>query len=94
MPHPNVFFSIDAALLDTDRQLGANGITTAYHALTLSWEPGLRSVERGREFVAALDKVRARLSVENRIRMRWETFAFEAIDLVESVLAKDLGLVK
>ena len=47
MPRPNVFFPLDAALIDTDRQLAANGIATAYHALTLGWEPGLRDVNRG-----------------------------------------------
>lgn len=36
MPRPGVFFPLDLALLETDRQLAANGIATAYHALTLS----------------------------------------------------------
>ena len=44
MPRPGVVFPLEAALLDTDRQLAGNGIATAYHALTLSWEPGLRSI--------------------------------------------------
>ena len=35
------------ALRDTEAQLLANGITTAMHAVTLSWEPGLRAPERG-----------------------------------------------
>ena len=47
MPRPGVMVPVEAALLETDRQLAANGIATAYHALTLSWEPGLRSVETG-----------------------------------------------
>ena len=44
MPRQGVFFPTESALLETDRQLASNGIATAYHALTLSWEPGLRSV--------------------------------------------------
>lgn len=87
MPRPNVFFPMDAALLDTDRQLAANGITTAYHALTLSWEPGLRSVERGRELIEGINALGDRLTVENRVQLRWETFAFEAIGLMEEALA-------
>ena len=87
MPRPNVFFPMDAALLDTDRQLAANGITTAYHALTLSWEPGLRSVNRGRELIEGINALGDRLTVENRVQLRWETFAFEAIDLMEEALA-------
>ena len=42
MPRPGVPFPLDVALLDSDRQMAANGITTAYHAVTWSWEPGLR----------------------------------------------------
>ena len=44
MPREGVFFPLDIAILETDRQLAANGITTAYHAVTLSWEPGLRHI--------------------------------------------------
>ncbi len=90
MPRPNVYFPLDAALLETDRQLASNGIATAYHALTLSWEPGLRSVARGEEMVRMLDALKSRLTVENRIQLRWETFAFEALDLIRSVLDSDL----
>lgn len=54
MPRPGVMIPLEAALLDTDRQLAANGIGTAYHALTLSWEPGLRSVATGTAVLAAL----------------------------------------
>lgn len=74
MPRPGVMIPTDAALLETDRQLAANGIATAYHALTLSWEPGLRSVAIGEEVVAELDALAPRLTVENRVQLRWETF--------------------
>ena len=43
-PRPGVDFSPDLALRDTESQLLANGITTAFHGVTLSWEPGLRSL--------------------------------------------------
>src|SRR5262249_61125076 len=45
MPRPGVAFDADVALMETDRQLVANGITTAFHAVTWSWEPGLRGRE-------------------------------------------------
>src|SRR5258708_2507820 len=41
MPRPGVGFPIDIALLDSDRQVLANGITTVFHSVTCSWEPGL-----------------------------------------------------
>lgn len=87
MPRPNVFFPMDAALLDTDRQLASNGIATAYHALTLSWEPGLRSIDRGAEFIEGIEGNEDRFSIDHRIQLRWETFAFEAIDLIKRVLS-------
>jgi alpha-D-ribose 1-methylphosphonate 5-triphosphate diphosphatase len=89
MPRPGVYFPIEEAILETDRQLASNGIATAYHALTLSWEPGLRSVEQGRKFVDALKKLKPRLAVEHRIQLRWETFAFEAVDLLREVLSHE-----
>src|SRR3990167_2244253 len=49
-PRPQTVFSHDIALMDTDRQLVANGITTACHGLTYSWEGGLR----GRDAALAL----------------------------------------
>jgi alpha-D-ribose 1-methylphosphonate 5-triphosphate diphosphatase len=86
MPRPGVFFPVEAALLETDRQLAANGIATAYHALTLSWEPGLRSVAQGEAVVGALDRLAPRLAVENRLQLRWETFCLEALPLMERAL--------
>lgn len=86
MPRPNVFFPTEAALLETDRQLACNGIATAYHALTLSWEPGLRSVKRGEVFLNAIAALKDRFTIENRVQLRWETFAFEAVDLIERAL--------
>ncbi len=87
MPRPGTMLPVAAALLDTDRQLAANGIATAYHALTLSWEPGLRSVENGRAVVSALETLTPRLTVDNRVQLRWETFCFEAIDLIRDALS-------
>lgn len=87
MPRPGTMLPVAPALLETDRQLAANGIATAFHALTLSWEPGLRSVENGRAVVSALDTLAPRLTVDNRVQLRWETFCFEAIDLIRDALA-------
>lgn len=87
MPRPGVMVPTETALLETDRQLASNGIATAYHALTLSWEPGLRSVETGWQIVRALEGLRPRLTVENRLQLRWETFCHEAEPLIAHVLA-------
>ena len=86
MPRPGVMFPLHAAVLETDRQLAANGIATAYHALTLGWEPGLRSVETARALFEGLKTLAPRLTVENRLQLRWETFCFEAIDFMADAL--------
>lgn len=86
MPRPGVYFPLEVALIDTDRQLAANGIATAYHAITLGWEPGLRDVARGRELIQSIQDLALRLTVENRVQLRWETFAFEALDVIELAL--------
>lgn len=86
MPRPGVMIPVEAALLETDRQLAANGIATAYHALTLGWEPGLRSVAIGQEVVDSLAALTPRLTVDNRVQLRWETFCFEALPLIEAAL--------
>src|ERR1043166_8700819 len=39
MPRPGVQIPLDAALLDNDRQMLANGITTGFLSVTHSWEP-------------------------------------------------------
>ena len=80
MPRPGVFFPMETAVLETDRQLAANGIATTYHSITLSYEPGLRSVERGRAMMQAILDLAPRLTVENRFQLRWETFACEALE--------------
>lgn len=90
MPRPGVLVPVDAALLETDRQLAANGIATAYHALTLSWEPGLRSVDTAWAVLRALQTLAPRLTVEHRLQLRWETFCPEAIPLIEQALAGPL----
>ena len=78
MPRPGVRFPDDLALMDTDRQLLANGITTAYHGLTYSWEPGLRDAASARRFVAKLREMRPSLACDTRLHLRFETFNLDA----------------
>jgi alpha-D-ribose 1-methylphosphonate 5-triphosphate diphosphatase len=77
-PRPGVDIPYPVALRSIDRLLVANGITTAFHGLTLSWEPRQRSVSAGRRFMVALDEARGGFLADHRVQLRWETFAFEA----------------
>jgi alpha-D-ribose 1-methylphosphonate 5-triphosphate diphosphatase len=53
MPRPGVGFPIDVALLESDRQAVANGITTVFHGVTWSWEGGLRGHRMRAPFLTA-----------------------------------------
>jgi alpha-D-ribose 1-methylphosphonate 5-triphosphate diphosphatase len=77
-PRPGVDFAVDIALADTEAQLLANGITTAFHGITLSWEPGLRSLSQWRKL---LDGLEARTwSCDMRVHLRWEAYNLDALD--------------
>ena len=88
-PRPKVAFAHDVALRETDNQLISNGITTAYHGLTVSWEPGLRSVEAARDFLASLRALRPALACDTKLHIRWETFALDVLDEVLDWLADE-----
>jgi len=77
-PRPGVSFAPALALAETERQLLANGITTAFHGVSLSWEPGLRSLESWR---ALVDALHARAWVcDMRVHLRWEAYNLDALD--------------
>ncbi|HSK41510.1 MAG TPA: alpha-D-ribose 1-methylphosphonate 5-triphosphate diphosphatase [Arenibaculum sp.] len=88
MPRPGVHVDPRVALLDTDRQLLANGITTAFHGLTLSWEPGLRGDAAAASFLAALEAVRPLLACDTRLHLRLETGHLDAVPTVAAWLAQ------
>jgi alpha-D-ribose 1-methylphosphonate 5-triphosphate diphosphatase len=84
-PRPGVDFAPDIALRDTEAQLLANGITTAFHGITLSWEPGLRSLEAWRALVDAMQA--ERFVCDMRVHLRWEAFNLAALDTALSDIA-------
>ncbi len=88
-PRPGVDIPLPIALGSVDRQLLSNGITTGFHGLTVSWEPGARSLAAGRRFMAGLQALRPRLVADHRVQIRWETFAHDAIDDIAHWLAQN-----
>lgn len=77
-PRPGVDFPVDLALQDTECQLLTNGITTAFHGVTLSWEPGLRSMTAWNALLAALEA--GSWTCDMRIHLRWEAYNLEALE--------------
>jgi alpha-D-ribose 1-methylphosphonate 5-triphosphate diphosphatase len=84
-PRPGVGFSPDIALHDTEAQLLANGITTAFHGVTLSWEPGLRSLPAWQALLDALEA--RRWTCDMRVHLRWEAYNLEALDVALADIA-------
>jgi alpha-D-ribose 1-methylphosphonate 5-triphosphate diphosphatase len=84
-PRPGVDFPVGLALAETERQLLGNGITTAFHGITLSWEPGLRSAATWRlllDALAAQDWV-----CDMRVHLRWEAYNLDALDMALADIA-------
>ncbi|HEY1935848.1 MAG TPA: alpha-D-ribose 1-methylphosphonate 5-triphosphate diphosphatase [Acetobacteraceae bacterium] len=84
-PRPGVDFPPDIALADTEAQLLANGITTAFHGVTLSWEPGLRSLDSWRKLLDALNA--RRWTCDMRVHLRWEAYNLDALDTALAEIA-------
>ncbi len=80
MPRPGVDIDLDLALIETDRQLVANGITTAFHGVTRSWEPGLRDAANARRLLEAIERLRPRLAADTLFHLRHETYNLEGED--------------
>jgi alpha-D-ribose 1-methylphosphonate 5-triphosphate diphosphatase len=78
MPRPGVHFDLQLALAETDRQLISNGISTAYHGVTYSWEPGLRSRGTLLSIMDALTEAVGYLACDTRLHLRHETFNLDA----------------
>jgi alpha-D-ribose 1-methylphosphonate 5-triphosphate diphosphatase len=78
MPRPGVDFPIDVALVESDRQALANGITTVFHGVTWSWEGGLRGADNARAILAGTERLRPRLGADTRFHLRHETYNLDA----------------
>jgi alpha-D-ribose 1-methylphosphonate 5-triphosphate diphosphatase len=78
MPRPGVDIALDIGLIDSDRQAVANGITTVFHGVTWSWEPGLRGAGNARAILAAIEELQPRLAADTKFHLRHETYNLAA----------------
>ena len=83
MPRPSVTFPYDNALFDVDRQLLANGITTEFHGVTLSWEGGLRGEAYAERMFDALENMRHILGARHYVHLRFETHHVGGLDIAQ-----------
>jgi len=78
MPRPGVGFATPIGLKDSDRQAISNGITTVFHGVTASWEPGLRSIDNARAILESLEALRPSLAADTRLHLRYEAYNLDA----------------
>jgi alpha-D-ribose 1-methylphosphonate 5-triphosphate diphosphatase len=94
MPRPGVNVALDVALADSDRQAVANGITTIFHGVTWSWEPGLRGSDNARAILAGIETLQPKLAADTRYHLRHETFNLDAeTEVLDWVAARRVGAV-
>src|SRR5690349_18346186 len=87
MPRPGVAVATDIALIDSDRQAIANGMTTVFHGVTWSWEPGLRGPENARDILRAIESLQHRLAADTRFHLRHETYNVACEDEIKDWIA-------
>ncbi len=87
-PRPDTLFAHDIALADTDRQLAANGITTACHGLAYSWEGGLRGREPALALLNQVAHQRQDNHVDHRIHLRFENHHLDGVEDVLNWIAQ------
>jgi len=80
MPRVGADFPEWVALRNVDRELVANGITTAYLAQSYSWEGEMRGAEAARKVIEGLRDLHPRPAADIRIQLRYETFYLDGAD--------------
>jgi alpha-D-ribose 1-methylphosphonate 5-triphosphate diphosphatase len=94
MPRPGVNFAAPIGLKDSDRQAVANGITTVYHGVTASWEPGLRSIDSARAILTSLETLRPSLAADTRLHLRYEAYNLDAeAEVADWLSARRIDLI-
>ncbi|MDM8168494.1 alpha-D-ribose 1-methylphosphonate 5-triphosphate diphosphatase [Roseovarius sp.] len=93
-PRPSAPFPAEQALVSTDRDAAANGLTTAWMAQSWSWEGGHRGPGFAETFLQALDTYRPRMQTDLRVQIRCETHTTDTLErLLEAVEAHAVGYV-
>ena len=93
-PRPGVGFPVDLALRESAAQLISAGITTAYLGVTLSWEPGLRSLDMWRGIKTALRRLKGTTATDMRVHLRFEADNLDALeDALADIASGDVHLL-
>ncbi|MEL7253252.1 MAG: alpha-D-ribose 1-methylphosphonate 5-triphosphate diphosphatase [Pseudomonadota bacterium] len=80
MPRPGADFPEWIGLRNVDRELVANGITTAFLAQSYSWEGGIRGIPAAQRLIEAVREMRPTFGADMRVQIRYETFFLDGAD--------------
>jgi len=76
-PRPSAAFDKILGLQSTERELAANGITTAYLAQAYSWEGGYKSPTYAKDFLKAIEIYKKISQTDLRVQIRYEVLMQE-----------------
>lgn len=86
-PRPGTQFPLDVAFRELERRMVSNGITMAYHSLSMSGGEGVRSNRLIEQIVEELGHLReTRTLMRHRVHLRYELSNFAGRPLVEALI--------
>ncbi len=89
-PRPNTQFPTEIALVELDKRLASNGITTAYAAVALADGPGLRSEARAENLIKAIEQAKHQLRTKILIHVRFEISVPSGVPMLKRLLEQNL----
>lgn len=95
-PRPKATFPVEIGLAEVDKRLAANGVTTAFAAISFAWhkQDGIRSEDRAREIMGTVNRMRPVLLTDHYVHARFEITNPDAGAVLEELLhAGEIQLV-
>jgi alpha-D-ribose 1-methylphosphonate 5-triphosphate diphosphatase len=86
-PRPNTFFPQNLVIMEMDRLLAANGITTIFHSLSFAeGEIGVRSNQMAVDIISEINRLAGDLNLRTRVHARFEITDTEAVAYLERLI--------
>lgn len=91
-PRPKANIPVDLALHELDKRLVATGVTTAFAAISFSWETNknIRSEEKARQLIGTVNRLRPTLLADHYVHSRFEITNPAAGAVLKELLADKL----
>ncbi|SDK44148.1 alpha-D-ribose 1-methylphosphonate 5-triphosphate diphosphatase [Aliiruegeria lutimaris] len=80
VPRPNAPFDPSIGLCSVDRDAAVNGVTTAWLAVSWSWEGGFRGPDSAERIQDALTAYRPHMGTDLHVQLRCETHMIDSAD--------------